>query len=120
MSKSAPFHACTTATRAQLPAVRVLCASVLAEHPDAEITVLLVDGDEPSDDAPEFRLITPDAVGLPTGVFPELAMACTASELTDALTPWLVRLLVERGAPAVLAFGPDTCPREPSSPQQIT
>ena len=69
MSKNAPFHACTTATRAQLPPVRVLCASVLAEHPDAEITVLLVDGDEASADAPEFRLITPDAVGLPTGVF---------------------------------------------------
>ncbi len=43
MTPSAPLHACTTATRAQLPAARVLCESLRRHHPDAEITLLVVD-----------------------------------------------------------------------------
>lgn len=109
MSTRSSLHVCTVATAAQLPAVRVLSESLHALHSDGELTVLLLDGSESTAlEAEDFRVLDPDGLELPTGLVPELAMACTASELAEALTPRLVRLLVEQGAPAVIAFRPET------------
>jgi glycosyltransferase involved in cell wall biosynthesis len=102
------LHACTTATRAQLPAARVLCESLRRHHPDAQITLLVVDDADRAEHAPSgVRLVTPDATA-PPEVLARLAMMCTSTELADALTPHLVRMLVKEGAPAVLAFGPES------------
>jgi glycosyltransferase involved in cell wall biosynthesis len=107
MSTSPSLHACTVATRAQLPSVRVLCDSLRAHHPDAEITVLVLDG--PADlDAAGARSASPRDVGLAPGLLARLAIACTAAELADVVTPRLVRMLVQEGAPAVVAFSPET------------
>jgi glycosyltransferase involved in cell wall biosynthesis len=109
MTSSLVLHACTTATRAQLPAARVLCDSLRRHHPDAEITLLLVDDvDGAERDPPGVRLVSPASVGVPADVLSRLATACTATELADALAPRLVRTLVEAGAPAVVAFAPET------------
>ena len=108
MSSTRVLHACTTATRAQLPAARVLCESLRRHHPDAEITLLIVDDVDVAERAPSgVRLVTPDA-SAPPEVLARLVFMCTSTELAGALTPHLVRKLVEEGAPAVLAFGPET------------
>ena len=58
MTPSSPLHACTTATRAQLPAARVLCDSLRRHHPDAEITLLVVDDvDGAEREPPGVRLV---------------------------------------------------------------
>ncbi len=44
----------------------------------------------------------------PPEVLARLVMMCTSTELAGALTPYLVRMLVEQGAAAVAAFGPET------------
>src|SRR2546421_6313405 len=108
MSSSLVLHACTTATRAQLPAARVLCDSLRRHHPDAEITVLVVDDVDGAARAPSgVRVVTPDAVA-PPEVLARVMMMCTSTELAGALTPYLVHTLVEQGAPAIVAFGPET------------
>jgi glycosyltransferase involved in cell wall biosynthesis len=108
MSSSVVLHACTTATRAQLPAARVLCDSLRRHHPEAEITLLVVDDVDEAERVPSgVRLVTPDATA-PPEVLAHLVMMYTSTELARALTPHLVRMLVENGAPAVLAFGPET------------
>jgi glycosyltransferase involved in cell wall biosynthesis len=109
MSGGATLHACTTTTRAQLPSVRVLFESLRSQHPDAELTVLLLDGSYGAENGGEdFPVVSPDALGMPPDLVAKLVMACTASELSDALTPRLVRFLVERGAPALIALSPET------------
>jgi glycosyltransferase involved in cell wall biosynthesis len=78
-------------------------------HSDAELTVLLLDGAKDAGDGPEdFSVVLPDDLGMPGDLVAKLMMACTAAELAEALTPRLVRLLVEQGAPAVVAFPPET------------
>src|SRR3954465_593063 len=100
MSTSRSPHACTTSTRAQLPAARVLCESLRRHHPDAEIALLVVDGvDGAEREPPGVRLVTSDAIA-PPEVVARLMMMCTSTELARALTPYLVRMLVEQGAPA--------------------
>jgi glycosyltransferase involved in cell wall biosynthesis len=107
MSSNLVLHACMTSTRSQLPAARVLCDSLRRHHPDAEITVLVVDGVDGSELVPSgVRLVTPDATA-PPEVLARLEMMCTSTELAGALTPYLVHMLVEQGAPAVVAFGPE-------------
>ena len=103
------FHACTVATRAQLPAARVLCESLRRHHPDAAVTVVVVDGDE-NDAGPDSsgaRYASPAAVGVPAGELARLAMACTGPELAAALTPRLVRHLLGDSAPVVVVLGPE-------------
>ena len=107
MSSSVVLHACTTTTRVQLPAVRILCDSLRRHHPEAEITVLVVDGDAAEGVPSGVRLVTPDATA-PPEVLARLVMMCTSTQLAGALTPHLVHMLVEQGAPAVVAFGPET------------
>jgi glycosyltransferase involved in cell wall biosynthesis len=109
MKFTASLAACTVATRAQLPSVRVVCDSLRAQHADAELAVLVLDrGDDSAPVAERVRALSPDALGLPRDLFGRLALACAADELADALTPWLVRMLVEQGAAAVVALRPET------------
>ena len=105
------FHACSVATRAQLPSARVLCESLRRHHPDAGVTVLVIDdgeGDEVEGAAgwpAETRVVSPRALGVPADELARLAMACTAPELAGVLTPWLVRHLLDDGAPVVVVLG---------------
>lgn len=108
MTSSLVLHACTTTTHARLPSARVLCDSLRRHHPDAEITVLVVDSVDGAEGVPSgVTLVAPDAVA-PPEVLARLVMMCTSTELAGALTPYLVHMLVEQGAPAVVAFGPET------------
>jgi glycosyltransferase involved in cell wall biosynthesis len=111
MSSRTPLHVCTAATSAQLPSVRVLAASLRQHEPNARLSVLVLDGTYPAEEATQDtspRVLLPDALGLPGDLFAQLAMACNAAELTATLVPWLVRRLVEEGAPAAIALSPET------------
>jgi glycosyltransferase involved in cell wall biosynthesis len=109
MSEHASFQVCTTVTRAQLPGARVLCDSVRRHHPEVGITVLVVDDVDGSAQGPSgARVVSPAAIGVPADVHARLALACNGADLAEALAPWLVRALVAEGAPAVVAFGPET------------
>lgn len=111
MTTNGGFSVCTTATRAQLPSARVLCASIRRHHQDADITVLVVDethGDASERDSSDARFVSPSAAGVPPDELGRLPMACSSSELVARLTPWLLRHLIHRGASAVVALGVDT------------
>ncbi|HKA94144.1 MAG TPA: glycosyltransferase [Acidimicrobiia bacterium] len=102
------FHACTVVTRAELPAARVLCESLRRHHPDEGVTVLVVDDGGGRERNPSgAQVVSPAGVGVPPEVLARLAMACTAPDLADALTPWLVGHLLDEGAPAVVVLGPE-------------
>ncbi|WP_141978972.1 FkbM family methyltransferase [Saccharothrix saharensis] len=96
------FIACTVATAADLPAVKVLSSSFLANHPQARFLALVVDA------APEHSgpgLVTPADLGMSREELAELATGCTAAQLCGALRPKLLEQLLGQGVP-VLCLDP--------------
>src|SRR4029079_107795 len=51
------IHACTIVARNYLPYARVWSRSLKAVHPDAAVTVLVIDGDADASDASLFRAV---------------------------------------------------------------
>ncbi|MCP3801182.1 FkbM family methyltransferase [Allokutzneria sp. A3M-2-11 16] len=91
----AVLNACTVATRADLPAVRLLSGAFLAKHPGGRFLALLVDA-EPEAVGP--GLLTPADIGVDAAELSWLATACTPEELRAVLQPRLMmRLLAEVG-----------------------
>lgn len=99
---------CTVATRAQLPAARVLRTSFLRHHHGARFVLLLVDRPE---DADRSEVLVPEDIGVDPVEFARLAMACTAEQLREVLRPRLLASVVSSGAaalylePSVQIFG---------------
>lgn len=75
--------ACTVATRAQLPATRALGTSYLEHHPEHDFVA--VDLEDP-----------PDWLGISEDEYLELATAHDVGELTEVITPQVVRGLLEK------------------------
>ncbi|GAA0604095.1 FkbM family methyltransferase [Kutzneria viridogrisea] len=94
----AVFSACTVATRAQLPAVRVLGSSFLSHHAGARFVALLVDA-EPGTTGP--GLLSPTDIGVGDRELAELATGCTAEQLCAALRPRLLERLLAEGGPVL-------------------
>lgn len=90
--------ACTVATAAELPAVKVLSSSFLAKHPDAKFLALVVDAPAASRGP---GLITPADLGVEPGELAELATACTADQLCAVLRPRLLETLLASGLPVL-------------------
>ena len=94
---TASVTACTAATVAQLPAVRVLLKSFLDHHPGARFHVLLVDSDDPSGiavpDGP-VEFLHPSAIGVDDEQLARLRTAYQGPELAHVLRPVLMRWLV--------------------------
>jgi FkbM family methyltransferase len=94
---TASVTACTAATVAQLPAVRVLLKSFLDHHPDARFHVLLVDSDDPSGvavpDGP-VEFLHPSVIGVDAEQLARLRTAYHGVELAHVLRPVLMRRLV--------------------------
>ncbi|KAA2246011.1 glycosyltransferase [Solihabitans fulvus] len=118
------FRACTVATRAELPAVRVLSSSFLANHPGARFDALIIDalpGDaliadapgaaEPGDAKPgdtdpkDTDLLTPLDIGVSEAELAGFATGCTAEQLRAVLRPRLLTHLLADGLP-VLCLDP--------------
>ncbi|NUT96327.1 MAG: hypothetical protein HOY78_30305, partial [Saccharothrix sp.] len=90
--------ACTVATAAELPAVKVLSNSFLANHPEARFLALVVDA-LPENSGP--GLITPADLGVTPAELAELATGCTAAQLCGLLRPRLLEQLLGQGLPVV-------------------
>ncbi|MFI9011185.1 FkbM family methyltransferase [Actinosynnema sp. NPDC053489] len=98
-SESRPtFIACTVATAAELPAVKVLSSSFLAHHPQARFLALVVDA-LPENSGP--GLVTPADLGMSREELAELATGCTAEQLCGVLRPVLLEQLLGQGVPVL-------------------
>jgi hypothetical protein len=103
------FVGCTSCTVSHLPKARVAAESWSRYHPDSPFVVLLIDGQDWPADAEPFEVVLPEALGLPP---PELAVQqgiYDAYELSCALRPHLLRLLLDRDYSAVVFTDTDTC-----------
>ncbi|MGH3906392.1 MAG: glycosyltransferase family 4 protein, partial [Pseudonocardiaceae bacterium] len=105
--------ACTIVARNYLPAARVLASSYLRHHPQARLTVLVVDavGSEVDGFAGHGAgqgvvYLTPATLDLDPDEFARMAAAYTVTELSTALKPWLLRWAL-RHADAALYLDPD-------------
>ncbi|WP_433268861.1 FkbM family methyltransferase [Actinosynnema sp. CS-041913] len=90
--------ACTVATAAELPAVKVLSSSFLAHHPEARFLALVVDA-LPDNSGP--GLVTPADLGVRPEELAELATGCTAPQLRGLLRPRLLEQLLGQGIPVL-------------------
>lgn len=98
MPAAATLRAATVATRAELPAVRVLSTSFVNAHPDAGFGALIVDA-EPDDSGP--GLLTPADIGVDDTELAYLATAHTAERLCAVLRPRLLAHLLTQGGPVL-------------------
>lgn len=108
--------ACTVATAAELPAVKVLSNSFLANHPRARFLALVVDA-LPENSGP--GLITPADLGVAPADLAELATGCTADQLCGLLRPRLLEQLLGQGLP-VLYLSPWTQVLAPLTDQVLS
>lgn len=101
---------CTIVTRNDLPQARVLAASLADHHPDAHLTVLVVDGDalggRPLDQEP-FKTMT--LLDLPGDQIElrRMALMYDLGELSTALKPWLLTTLLHHGTGTAIYLDPD-------------
>lgn len=102
-------HACTIIARNYLPAARVLATSFAKHHPDGSFTTLVVDDRERAlDEASEpFAVLRLDEIGIDGDEVRRMAAIYDVMELSTAVKPWLLRTLLERGAPTVAYLDPD-------------
>ncbi|MDQ3647021.1 MAG: methyltransferase domain-containing protein [Actinomycetota bacterium] len=99
---------CTIIARNYLAYARALATSFQSYHPDGTCSVLVIDDvDETLDDSTEpFAIVRPDELGL--NRFEAMAAMYDVTELSTALKPWFLRLLLERtGGGPVSYFDPD-------------
>ena len=107
--EAASFVGCTAGTVSYLPRARVAAESWRRHHPESPFYVLLVDGDDwPADDE-QFEVVraaelplSPEELAVQQGIY-------DAYELSCALRPHLIRLLLERDITAVVFTDSDTC-----------
>ncbi len=101
------MEACTIVARNYLPYARVFAQSLTSVHPQAHVTVLVIDGAaDPSDDGlfRSLRLedVIPDATERQRQTF-----MYDVTELSTAVKPLLLQRLLAEGAASVLYFDPD-------------
>ena len=102
-------HACTIIARNYLPLARVLGTSFRELHPDGTLTVLVFDDLEHEvvgDDEP-FEVVHIDDLGEDVPELYRMAAMYDVTEFATALKPWLLEMLLRRGAPSVLYLDPD-------------
>jgi glycosyltransferase involved in cell wall biosynthesis len=101
---------CTIVARNYLAYARVLAESFLAQDPDGECVVLLIDDVRAQvDDAKEpFRVLRPSELDIDR--FEGMAAMYDVTELATAVKPWLLQHLLANGDGAPIAyFDPDIC-----------
>ena len=107
--ESAGVVCCTACTVSHLPRARVAARSWREHHPDSPFFVLLLDHDGRADDGEAFVSVRPGELGLSTQEFAVQQGIYDAYELSCAVRPHLMSLLLERGASSVVFTDTDTC-----------
>ena len=109
MGTAAGLHVCTIVARNYLPAARVLADSFLDQHPDGHMTVLVIDDvDVEIDGAKEqFELLRPEDLFEDRVELHRMETIYELTELATSFKPWLLRHLLDAGAPCALYLDPD-------------
>jgi glycosyltransferase involved in cell wall biosynthesis len=105
-----PRRVCSIIARNYWAHARVLARSLAEVHPDAELTVLVVDADASIATAAArepFSVVCPRSIGLDTDEFRRMAAIYDVMELSTSLKPWLTRWLFERDDSPVVYLDPD-------------
>src|SRR5258706_7959153 len=102
------MQACTIVARNYLPYARVFAQSLTTVHPQAHVTVLVIDGAaDPSDDGLFRSLRLED--GIPDAAERRrMTFMYDVTELSTAVKPFLLQRLLAEGGGSVLYFRPDT------------
>jgi hypothetical protein len=107
--RSAGFVGCTACTVSHLPRARVVAESWRLHHPESQFFVLLIDGADWSCEGEPFEVVRPSELGLaPEELGARLGMY-DAYEMSTTLKAQLFRVLLQRGAVAVVFTDPDAC-----------
>lgn len=104
------MRVCTIIARNYWAHARVLARSVADHHPDARVTVLVIDPD-PATMAvaarERFAVIGPDDIGLDRAELLRMAGIYDVLEISTALKPWLLRRLLDEDPEPVIYLDPD-------------
>jgi glycosyltransferase involved in cell wall biosynthesis len=102
-------HACTIIARNYLPFARVLGSTFASNHPDGTLTVLVFDDvDHQVVGANEpFDVVHIEDLGEDVPELYRMAAMYDVTEFATALKPWLLEMLLRRGAPSVMYIDPD-------------
>lgn len=104
------MHVVTIAARNYLPFVRLLARSFKTYNPNDKFVALIVDaepGEVPAE--PEFDVATPSDLPLDREEFRRLAFFYNVTELSTALKPWALEMLLIQGAETAVYLDPDIC-----------
>jgi glycosyltransferase involved in cell wall biosynthesis len=105
---SPTFRLGSIAAKNYLPSVCLLAESFRLHHPDVSITVLVIDADKSdSFGGLPFEVVLPDELPLSADQFGQMATYYDVTELSTALKPPFLQLLLDRGADAVMYLDPD-------------
>jgi hypothetical protein len=99
---------CAVATVSYLPRARVAAESWRQHHPESPFVLLLIDGQDWPVESELFQVVRPEELGLtPEELRIQMAIY-NAFELSCALKPHFFRLLLDRGASAIVFTDTDT------------
>ncbi|MEW2500054.1 FkbM family methyltransferase [Amycolatopsis sp. NPDC047767] len=91
MGDARTVTACTIVARNYLPAARVLARSYLAQHPENDFVIAVIDGHE--DERDGYRVVGQDAFGIDRDDYLRMATAYSVTELATSVKPYLLREL---------------------------
>src|SRR5665647_24429 len=102
------MHVVTIAARNYLPFTRLLARSFKKHNPADTFVVLVVDA-YPGEVSPEedFEIATPADLPIDPTEFGRLAFFYNVTELSTALKPWALEMLLLRGAKTAVYLDPD-------------
>ena len=99
---------CTACTVSHLPRARVAARSWRDHHPESPFFVCLLDGDGRPDEGGDLGIVQPEELGLSAQELAAQRGIYDAYELSCAVRPPLMRLLLDRGASSVVFTDTDT------------
>lgn len=119
--RASTLQGCTIIARNYLAHARVLARSFLDYHPGATFSVLVVDdplgrgsgADAEPFDAEPFEVIGHDLLALDRTILRTMTLIYDVMELSTAVKPWLLSLLLDRGRGPVVFLDPDVCVYRP-------
>ncbi len=101
------MRVCTIATRNYLAWARVLATSWFEHHPEGQMDVLVFDAEPGEITGEPFDVMTPGELAIPRSEFRRLATIYGPLELSTALKPWVLEVLLDRDDPPVTYLDAD-------------
>lgn len=102
-----PMNICTIIAKNYSAHARVLVSTFLDQHPEADITVLVVDQNVGDFDIPGAKVRSIYDIGLSVSEVNTMAAIYDVQELATATKPWLLQCLLDEGRDHIMYFDPD-------------